>query len=84
MRSRELRHALERDRLTGTTAPVTRVGRGFARAVALHQPGADVIASVRDVGLLNTQTVAQPRSGEPSSSTLGGEAESLSPAREPR
>jgi hypothetical protein len=84
MRSPELRHTLEPDRLTGTTAPVTRVSRGFARAVALHQPGADVIPSVRDVGLLSTQTVAQPTTGEPSSSTLGGETKSLSPAREPR
>jgi hypothetical protein len=34
----------------------------------LHQAGADVIPSARDVGLLSTQTVAQPRTGEPSSS----------------
>jgi hypothetical protein len=46
MRSRELRHALEPDRLTGTSAPVTGASRGFARAVALHQAGADVIPAL--------------------------------------
>jgi PhnB protein len=53
--------------LTTPTSCTPGAGSKSLLEATLHQAGADVIPSARDVGLLSTQTVAQPRTGEPSS-----------------